>query len=220
MDLRTSVESIYAENTEYSNATTLTNFSGALSSLSKDLYTDPSRFVYELLQNADDSAIITRKQEVSIKLFDDFLVFAHMGKPFNMRDLEGLCNINHGTKKEDQTKTGYKGIGFKSVFGQSDLVIIYSEENIFRFDSCADFKWNAAWGESKETWEEEKGREFLFPWQTAPIWTTEDFLRQDIFEFIRKGGFSVATVVKLWHKDSVRKSLISLLERPEMFIFL
>ncbi|CAF1294879.1 unnamed protein product, partial [Rotaria sordida] len=39
---------------------------------------------------------------------------------FDEKDLHGICGVNHGTKKKDLNKTGYKGLGFKAVFGKSN----------------------------------------------------------------------------------------------------
>lgn len=70
-----------------------------------------------------------------------------------MRDLEGLCSVSHGTKKDSIEKNGYKGIGFKVVFCQSNKVIVYSQKNYFRFDEGYNFAWRNEWGKSQKEWE-------------------------------------------------------------------
>ncbi|CAF4341090.1 unnamed protein product, partial [Rotaria sordida] len=77
-------------------------------------------------------------------------------KVFDEKDLHGICGVNHGIKKKDLSKTGYKGLGFKAVFGKSNEVIIYSNEEYFRFDSFYKIKWNKQWGtDDQQTWEKE-----------------------------------------------------------------
>ena len=147
MSLKADIEKIFVDNTNYANPSQAVNQASSLNALSADLYTDSKRFIYELLQNADDSSQNSNAVKVWIKIFDDKLVIAHSGSPFTARDLKGICNVNNGTKKSDLTKTGYKGIGFKSVFGQSDKVTIYTKDEYFRFDASYLFEWK--WEESK-----------------------------------------------------------------------
>ena len=141
MSLKVSIEQIFQDNTNYANPGQAVNQASSLNTLSGDLYTDSKRFIYELLQTADDSSLNKASVEVWIKTIGDFLVIAHSGNPFTPRDLQGICNVNNGTEKSDLTKTGYKGIGFKSVFGQSDEVTIFTEGEYFRFDSSFQFDW-------------------------------------------------------------------------------
>ena len=117
MSIRNIVEKLFIDNTSYTTPDQATNQASSLDALSKDLYTDSKRFVYELLQNADDSAEGGSTVKVWIKAIGDVLIVAHSGKVFDERDVNGLCHVNNGTKKADSTKTGYKGIGFKFVFG-------------------------------------------------------------------------------------------------------
>lgn len=135
------VEKIFDENTNYNIPIHAVNQADSITALSVDLYTDANRFLYELLQNADDSFDKTRGGKVWIGVFNDELVVAHSGKVFDERDIRGICNINNGTKKSDLQKTGYKGIGFKAVFGQSDNVTIYTDSEFFRFDRNYNFTW-------------------------------------------------------------------------------
>jgi len=155
MGIKETIEQLYQSNTNYTNPNQVMNQTESLKSLSSDLYTDSKRFIYELLQNADDSAIEGENVDVNIKLFDDVLVLAHTGKAFTDRDIQGLCSINNGTKKSDTTKTGYKGIGFKSVFGQSNQVTIFTDNEYFKFDASYDFNWKEEWGADQETWEDD-----------------------------------------------------------------
>src|SRR6218665_1607707 len=119
MAIRDIINEIFKQNTDYARPEQAINQSQSLNALSRDLYTDAKRFIYELLQNADDSAMPGSTVKVTIRLFGSHLVVAHSGKPFEKRDLRGLCGVNDGTKKNSPDKTGFKGIGFKAVFGQS-----------------------------------------------------------------------------------------------------
>lgn len=134
MSLSEHIKRIFDNNTCYALPEQAINQAESLKSLSRDLYTDSKRFIYELLQNADDSAFPNTVVDIYIKFFGNIMLLAHTGQPFTARDIEGLCSVSHGTKKNSIEKTGYKGIGFKAVFGQSNKVIVYSQDNYFRFD--------------------------------------------------------------------------------------
>ncbi|KJR46154.1 putative transcriptional regulator [Desulfosporosinus sp. I2] len=101
MSLKTDIEKIFSDNTNYANPSQAVNQASSLNALSGDLYTDSKRFIYELLQNADDSSQNNEAVKVWIKILDDNLVVAHSGRPFTTRDLQGICNVNNGTKKSD-----------------------------------------------------------------------------------------------------------------------
>ena len=105
MNLKTDIEQIFSNNTNYTNPSQAVNQASSLNALSGDLYTDSKRFIYELLQNADDSSQQGEPIKVWIKTFDEnFSYQLTQGKPFTSRDLQGICNVNNGTKKSDFTK--------------------------------------------------------------------------------------------------------------------
>ncbi len=76
------------------------------------MYSDPTHFVYELLQNADDYGAT----EVRFKLSETCLVFEHNGVPFKEENVRAISYFGKGTSRDDLLKTGRFGIGFKSVF--------------------------------------------------------------------------------------------------------
>jgi len=156
---------------------------------------------------------------VEIKLFHNKLVVVHNGKAFDESDIIGICNINNGTKKSSIEKTGYKGIGFKSVFGQSDKVIIFSNGEYFKFDANHDFGWKEEWSLNKDTWEVENNRKFVFPWQIIPIYTFEQEIEQEIQTFL-KTDWNVATIIELFKKDDVQNAIEELASNVNMFLFL
>lgn len=221
MSLKSDIEEIFRKNTGYAEPEHAINQAESLKSLSVDLYTDSKRFVYELLQNADDSVISGVSVKVGIRLFDDFLIIAHTGKPFDKRDLRGICGVSDGTKKKSIEKTGYKGIGFKAVFGQSDNVVIYSNGDYFRFDSNYPFGWNTKWGDSQQNWEKDNDRLFYYPWQIIPIYTEPEEVDERINTFINHGEYTVATIILLSKgKDDIKKAVEELSLNVNMFLFL
>ena len=218
MSLKTNIEHIFLENTDYANPSQAVNQASSLNALSADLYTDSRRFIYELLQNADDSSLDNTTVKVWIKVFQDNLVIAHSGEPFTPRDLQGICNVNNGTKKSDPTKTGYKGIGFKSVFGQSDKVTIFSNAEYFRFDSSFQFVWK--WETSKADWEQNNDRKFQFPWQIIPIYTKVHEVSEPIDQFLKSIKANVATIIKLKNTKETSIAIEDLSQNINMFLFL
>ena len=110
------------------------NTSNALHAIMGDLYTETERFVFELLQNADDQPEDGKMVNVRLKTLEENLLFLHTGKPFTEDDVESISSIGDSTKKKDTEKTGYKGIGFKSVFSDADTVYIDSGNFSFAFD--------------------------------------------------------------------------------------
>ena len=120
--------------------------------LSKDIYNDSTRFAYELLQNADDASCQSNNLEFQIDFCGDYLIVSHKGKPFSDNDVESICSIGDGMKANDDGQTGFKGIGFKSVFAHANLVIIKSGNFCFKFDRDACNVWDPKWGNQQE-WE-------------------------------------------------------------------
>ena len=84
-------------------------------------YSDRTHFIYEILQNAEDAGAT----HIKFQLEPDRLVIYHNGRPFTEDDIEGVCGIANGTK-EDGTRIGHFGIGFKSVYCYTELPCIYS----------------------------------------------------------------------------------------------
>lgn len=219
MIIKNTIKKIYEINSNYSHPEQAINQTESLKSLSNDLYTDSKRFIYELLQNADDSSVNGQLVNVEIKLFHNKLVVVHNGKAFDESDIRGICGVNNGTKKLLSKKTGYKGIGFKSVFGQSDKVIIFSNSEYFKFDASHDFGWKEEWSSNKDTWEAENNRKFIFPWQIIPIYTSEQEIEQEIQTFLNT-DWNVATIIELFKKDDVQNAIEELSSNVNMFLFL
>ena len=88
----------------------------------KDFYPDKAHFIYELLQNAED----TGASEVRFLLSGQSLVFEHDGRTFDEDDIRTITGIGVGTKSDDDDKIGRFGIGFKAVFVYTETPRIWS----------------------------------------------------------------------------------------------
>ena len=218
--LRSYVEDLFSRNTDYKYPEQAINQAESLKSLSSDLYTDNIRFIYELIQNADDAQAV----HIDLAIIEQkYLVIAHDGKKFDGKDLQGLCGVNNGTKKKDIDKTGYKGLGFKAVFGKSDQVIIYSNGEYFRFDSSFQIPWNKQWGtKDQATWEQLNDRQFIYPWQINPIWTNSVRIPHPIKQFLNKADqpIAVASIILCNQSEEIGLAIDQLKEQPSMFLFL
>lgn len=93
------------------------------------IFSECTTLVYELIQNAFD-ANATR---VRIELDEKSLNFFHDGYNFSEADAKAISFVNLSSKDKD--KTGFMGIGFKSVFEASFKPEIHSEPFSFLFDN-------------------------------------------------------------------------------------
>ena len=93
----------------------------------EDLYPDTAHFIYELLQNAED----TGASEAAFVLSADRLVFEHNGRTFNEADIRAITDIGEGTKADDDEQIGCFGIGFKAVFAYTETPRIWSPSYAF-----------------------------------------------------------------------------------------
>ena len=92
---------------------------------------DKTHFIFELLQNADD----THATSVTFSLYDDRLEFSHNGiRLFDYSDIESIVSIGRSTKKSNYTKIGKHGIGFKAVFAYTHRPKIFSGDISFEIE--------------------------------------------------------------------------------------
>ncbi len=92
------------------------------------LYTDRTHFIFELLQNAED----TNGSRILFQLWNDRLEVWHNGRLFDEKDVRGVCGVGEGTKSEDLTQIGKFGIGFKSVYAYSSSPEVHSGDEHFK----------------------------------------------------------------------------------------
>jgi len=105
------------------------NFETGIKRLLTDLYPDNAHFVYELLQNAED----TSASRVQFTLTGEALEFKHDGdRLFDLSDVESITSIGASTKRDDPTSIGKFGVGFKAVFAYTCTPEIHSGEFHFR----------------------------------------------------------------------------------------
>lgn len=218
--LEKTINEIFQENININSPFQVVNLANSVESLATDIYSEDKRFIYELIQNADDAAL-DEDSELSIDILDNYVVISHNGAPFNSRDLRGLCSIGLGTKTNDATKTGYKGIGFKSVFGQPDgIVYVKTENTLFRFDrEYAKLKgWNPKWG-SQNKWEEKNGVVFNCPWQMMPILSdsTNDKVADKL---LNNKKYSVKTAIKIKDSQALFNNINSFFSDAKFLLFL
>lgn len=109
-----------------------------LNSLAKNLYTSTARFVFELLQNAEDNHY-TKAQARGEPPHVLFHVYPHKivqecnEDGFTEANLTAICDVGRSSKQGAQGYIGEKGIGFKSVFMAAHRVHIQSGELSFYF---------------------------------------------------------------------------------------
>lgn len=97
----------------------------------EELYPDKAHFLYELLQNAED----TRASKVTFTLDQTKLTFEHDGLPFSEDDVRAITNIGRGSKRNSNDKIGRFGVGFKAVFAYTESPFVWSPSFSFRIDS-------------------------------------------------------------------------------------
>ncbi|KAK7213744.1 hypothetical protein V2G26_020922 [Clonostachys chloroleuca] len=111
--------------------------SGAVT-LARNLYSSTARFIFELLQNADDNSYKATRQAggdpcVSFSVYPDRLVLECNEDGFTAENVRAICNLGKSSKKGAQGYIGEKGIGFKSVFIAAWKVEIQSGPLSFYF---------------------------------------------------------------------------------------
>ena len=231
------VESVFRKN--ISPATNLT-VSHLLAEVGKNLYSSKDRMFFELIQNADDASA-QKGVNVKIRTIGDYLVIKHNGFAFSKDDFEAITSAANGTKKANENKTGYKGIGFKSVFTDSEEVIIFTGGYKFKFDRNEPifrnfenfyFKINNFATEQQKldflrTFQSEK-KKFEgvkdIPWQLEPIWTDQlpSELKTSDYNFEKS---NVAIALKLSEErisgdDGYEKAILGIIGNPKFMLFL
>ncbi|MCZ2283133.1 MAG: hypothetical protein LC120_08525 [Bacteroidales bacterium] len=193
------IQDLCKENSTFSSQRQAEMVANLLDTVSSDIYSESQRFVFELIQNADDAAKNTNN-EIHFDFLPNCLIVSHNGKPFDEKDIISLTGAGASTKRADPTKTGYKGIGFKSVFGKSERVTIFSDGYQFRFDKFI--------------------HKSKLPWQIIPIWTELNELSNAIQKSILDNNYAVSTIIEIKKPEELLKELNELLSNGQILLFL
>lgn len=199
MSKKTFIQELCRENSTFSSLRQAEMVANLLDTVSSDIYSESQRFVFELIQNADDAAKDTNN-EIHFDFLPNCLIVSHNGKPFDEKDIISLTGAGASTKRADPTKTGYKGIGFKSVFGKSEWVAIFSDGYQFRFDKSV--------------------HKSKLPWQIIPIWTELNELSDSIQKSILNNNYAVSTTIEIKKPEELLKELNELLSNGQILLFL
>ena len=213
-----------------------------LAEVGKNMYSSKDRMFFELIQNADDASS-ENGVSVSVKTEGDYLTIVHDGFSFDREDFEAITSAANGTKKANENKTGYKGIGFKSVFTDSEEVLIKTGGYQFKYQKnypmFSDFEKfyffvnELATSEQKERFLDRFSSERArfngvsdIPWQLESIWVKrEDFPALSAFLSDANTNANVAIALKLG-KDKIdrengyRKAIDSVIDNPKFMLFL
>lgn len=125
-------------------------------SLAKNLYNSSARFVFELLQNADDNSYTIANSAntdpyVSFSVHHQRVIVECNEDGFTRENLVAICNVGQSSKTGAQGYIGEKGIGFKSVFMVAWKVHIQSRDFSFSFRHR---KGDSGMGMISPVWEE------------------------------------------------------------------
>jgi len=93
--------------------------------ISKSLYGEKVHYALELIQNAEDCG----SSSITFIFETDKIIVINDGDVFTSEDVEGICSVEPGRKKN---KIGFFGVGFKSVFNVTKTPQIIS--NDFNFE--------------------------------------------------------------------------------------
>ena len=86
MDKRNFINNLNKENSTFSSIRQAEMVANLLDTVSSDIYSESQRFVFELIQNADDAAKDTNN-EVHFDFLPNCLIVSHNGKAFDEGDI-------------------------------------------------------------------------------------------------------------------------------------
>lgn len=229
-------ESVSNSFKQHTSPNTNTSVANLLEEVGQNLYTSKKRMFFELLQNADDAAP-ENGVKVKLQLNNNYFVLTHDGFAFNKHDFESITSAAKSTKSANKKKTGYKGIGFKSVFTNSESVLIKSAGYNFSFDKSLpvynDFE--AFYFDVNDIKTEEEKQKFLhkyakyqrefngvkdIPWQLLPIWY--ESLRIDPSSSIFNQKENVAIALKMDEEtlSEYNDAIKEVFSEPKFMLFL
>lgn len=228
------VSQSFKKQTSPSSNSSLANL---LDTVGQGLYSSKRRMFFELLQNADDCASESGTQ-VKFELSDTHFILAHNGMPFNKHDFDSIISAAKSTKSASKKKTGYKGIGFKSVFTNSTEVTIFSGGFKFTFNKSFplynDFKKFYFFINGYEN-DSLKQQSFLeqfelecrdfhgvkdIPWQLLPIWQESRSPELDNTIFSPYSNVSIALRMDKKMLEEYHLALMEILQHPKFMLFM
>jgi hypothetical protein len=109
-------------------------------SLAKNTYSKDTHFVFELIQNAEDSEYeqaLAANEAVYIKfsVYPEKVIVDSNQDGFTEANVRAICSVGESTKAFTQGYIGEKGVGFKSVFEIASWVHIQSGPFSFSFEN-------------------------------------------------------------------------------------
>eukprot|EP00931_Biecheleriopsis_adriatica_P054650 TRINITY_DN32182_c0_g1_i1.p1 TRINITY_DN32182_c0_g1~~TRINITY_DN32182_c0_g1_i1.p1 ORF type:complete len:1896 (+),score=393.74 TRINITY_DN32182_c0_g1_i1:177-5690(+) len=119
------------------------SLTAAVDRLARDLYESQAHFVQELLQNADDNSYaegVVPSMELVLRcrhgIPNPYFFAANNERGLNEADVRALCDISRSSKSQATgATTGYKGVGWKSVFRVCEDPHVLSQGWQFKFSS-------------------------------------------------------------------------------------
>ena len=209
--------------------------------IGKGMYSSKQRMIFELLQNADD-APGKEKVEFHIDANGDYFFVMHDGAPFSKDDVDAITSAAESTKRKDKKKTGYKGIGFKSVFTDSSEVWLKSGSYQFAFIrnsklfedfetfyfSSSDYK---DFPKLIERHRKKYQKDILsynsltdIPWQVIPIWQDSlpsEFNDSNFNFFDNPVQFALKVGTNnIYSEDGYLSAIENIVKRPQFLLFL
>jgi hypothetical protein len=160
-------------------------------------------FLFELIQNAIDHPLSKDGVSMRFEIMGDYLLFSHDGAPFIEKNFISITGIMHGEDDDEgNTRIGYKGIGFKSIFKYTNEVIIKSGNYNFSFSKS------------------KTGSEL--PWEIFPILELESSLYEELpnFHFLNSNVGFAFKFINDNLKLIAQNFLHLLIEESESILFL
>ncbi|KAF2459569.1 hypothetical protein BDY21DRAFT_317672 [Lineolata rhizophorae] len=131
------------ENVLQSMEILLRKLGSSTKALATNLYSKDTRFLYELIQNADDNQYDRARAAgespfLSFQIFPDKIIIDSNENGFTERNVKAICSMGESTKSNTGGYIGEKGIGFKSVFKVAKKVHVQSGPFSFSFKHTRD----------------------------------------------------------------------------------
>lgn len=217
-----------------------------LREVGSQLYSEKSRMLFELLQNADDASPSRDQDEednapkvqICIDIREDGIIFQHNGCAFNFEDFRSITSAANSTKGIKKKSTGYKGIGFKSVFTNSTAVIIHSGGFKFWFDRNNPLfdasKFDELYFKVRNITSDEEARKFFskyaeirqqyngiddIPWQIMPFWDDSN-TDTSLLRTAHNDNVVIGLLMDFASVEAYRLAIQEVFNNPRMFLFL